>query len=179
MLCKSFVQARRRSESSCKAVAILERAGLIDGTSQRSQSQTWRGTGPRKSFKEVVNSDSVFWPECRAGLVWELGARGDVAHVVSLSHLVHDKDYDATKMVKVSFFPPPLFSPPRLAAVPVPAQPTHPYHSSPAAGGGVIRWSHPIIANLTSNTTSFCLLMREREIWIEIHKHIIQCCFKK
>ena len=59
MLCKSFVQARRRSESSCKAVAILERAGLIDETSQPA-SQTRRGTGPRKSFKEIVNSDSVF-----------------------------------------------------------------------------------------------------------------------
>ena len=59
MLCISFVQARRRSESSCKAVAILERAGLIDGKSQPTR-QTRRGTGPKKSFKEIVISDSVF-----------------------------------------------------------------------------------------------------------------------
>ena len=59
MLCISFVQARRRSESSCKAVAILEIAGLIDGKSQPTN-QTRRATGPKKSFKEIVISDSVF-----------------------------------------------------------------------------------------------------------------------
>ena len=58
MLCISFVQARRRSESSCKAVAILERAGLIDETSQRT-SQISRRNG-KKRFKEKVISDSVF-----------------------------------------------------------------------------------------------------------------------